>query len=69
MWLPLPTLRKRFFVSLLCVFNSKIETVLPAKNSNRLAELFSGNKAVKTALWFSDGKNVVCLQFNVVCLF
>jgi len=54
---------------LLCVFNSKIETVLPAKNSNRLAELFSGNKAVKTALWFSDEKNVVCLQFNVVCLF
>jgi len=54
---------------LLCVFNSKIEMVLPAENSNRLAELFSGNKAVKTALWFSDRKNAVCLQFNVVCLF
>lgn len=47
----------------------KIETALPAKNSNRLTDLFLSNKAVKTVLWFSGRKNVVCLRLNVVCLF
>jgi len=49
--------------------NGKIATGFPAVNSNRLTGIFPGNKAVKTGGWCSDGKNVVCLQFNVVCLF
>jgi hypothetical protein len=48
---------------------AKIETALPTINSNRLTDLFPGNKAVKPGLWFSREKNVVCLQLNVVCLF
>ncbi len=47
----------------------KIETVLPVKNSNRLTGIFLSNKAVKTGLRFPGAKNVVCLRFNVVCLF
>jgi len=31
--------------------------------------LFLRNNAVKTGLWFSGEKNVVCLQLNVVCRF
>jgi hypothetical protein len=47
----------------------KIWTALPSINSNRLTDLFLGNKAVKTGLWCSRAKSVVCLQLNVVCRF